>query len=198
MARLLEHGDLQFFGAKVLIGGFAAFDMAAQIATLLTQIFITTHLIRRFGVGWTLSILPLVTLAGFAVLAIWPVYGVMMIFAALHRATRYAVARPARETLFSVVSPAEKYKAKPLIDVFLYRGGDIAGVGLDSSLRLLGFGLVGVAAAAVPLAAGWTTLCLWLGRAQQRREQSGEGVDAPDQAHEASLRIGGVARSEQG
>lgn len=180
------------------VGSFAAFDIAAQTATLLTQIFITTHLIRRFGVGWTLSILPLVTLAGFAVLAIWPLYGVMMIFAALHRATRYAVARPARETLFSVVSPAEKYKAKPLIDVFLYRGGDIAGVGLDSALRLLGFGLVGVAAAAVPLAAGWTTLCLWLGRAQQRREEAGEGVDEPHRAAESPLPIGRVARSEQG
>jgi ATP:ADP antiporter, AAA family len=177
------------------VGSFAAFDMAAQIATLITQIFITTHLIRRLGVGWTLSILPIVTLAGFAVLAIWPLYGVMMLFAALHRATRYAVSRPARETLFSVVSASEKYKAKPLIDVFLYRGGDVAGVALESSLRVLGFGLVGVAAAAVPLAGVWTALCLGLGRAQQRRERQ-EEEDAA--AARPPLPIGGVARSEQG
>ena len=65
----------------------------------------------------TLAVLPLVTLIGFGVLAIWPLYGVMAIFQALQRATRYAISRPSRETLFSVVTPAQKYKAKPVIDV---------------------------------------------------------------------------------
>src|SRR5690606_2296753 len=182
------------------VGSFAAFDMAAQIATLFTQIFVTTHLIRKIGVGWTLSVLPLVTLAGFAVLAIWPLYGVMMIFAALHRATRYAISRPSRETLFSVVSPAEKYKAKPLIDVFVYRVGDLTGLGFEASLRAVGFGLVGVAGAAVPLAAGWTALCLWLGREQKRRDRAGEGAEdaARPDGREAPLPIGRVARGEQG
>ncbi|MCZ6827829.1 MAG: Npt1/Npt2 family nucleotide transporter, partial [Gammaproteobacteria bacterium] len=109
------------------ISNFALFDVLAQTATLITQMFITTHLIRKLGVGFTLAVLPLVTTAGFAVLAFWPTLGVMAIFQALHRATRYAVSRPARETLFSVVPASEKYKAKPIIDVFLYRAGDVAG-----------------------------------------------------------------------
>jgi AAA family ATP:ADP antiporter len=155
------------------VESFALFDMLAQIATLITQIFITTQVIKRLGVGWTLAILPLVTVAGFAVLAIWPLYGVMAIFQALHRATRYAISRPARETLFSVVPTSEKYKAKPFIDVFLYRGGDFAGVAIDGAMRLLGLTLVGVAAATVPLAAMWGVLCLALGRAQQRLDESG-------------------------
>ncbi len=156
------------------VGGFAQFDLLAQVATLLTQIFITTQIIRRLGVGWTLTILPLVTVAGFAVLAIWPVYGVMAIFQAVHRATRYAVTRPARETLFSVVPAADKYKAKPLIDVFLYRGGDVAGAAIDGTMRLFGLGLAGVAAATVPFAALWCVLCVALGREQQRRAERGE------------------------
>jgi AAA family ATP:ADP antiporter len=97
----------------------------------------------------------------------------MAIFQALHRATRYAISRPARETLFSVVPTSEKYKAKPFIDVFLYRGGDFAGVAIDGAMRLLGLTLVGVAAATVPLAAMWGVLCLALGRAQQRLDESG-------------------------
>ena len=156
------------------VGSFAQFDMLAQIATLITQIFITTHLIRRLGVGWTLAILPVVTVTGFAVLAVWPIYGVMAIFQALHRATRYAVSRPARETLFSVVPPAEKYKAKPVIDVFIYRGGDVAGAGIDGALRALGLGLGWVAAATVPLAAMWAVLSIGLGRAQARRDIGGD------------------------
>ncbi|HMB72719.1 MAG TPA: Npt1/Npt2 family nucleotide transporter, partial [Gammaproteobacteria bacterium] len=136
---------IYFTQAEIILGAtdtfsqrvesFALFDMATQLATLITQIFITTHLIKRLGVGLTLTIMPLVTVAGFAVLAIWPLYGVMIIFAALHRAARYAISRPARETLFSVVPPAEKYKAKPVIDVFLYRGGDVAGAGIEGGLR---------------------------------------------------------------
>lgn len=166
---VLESADS--FSARV--ESFALFDMLAQILTLITQMFITTRLIRRLGVGLTLAILPLVTVAGFAALAIWPVFGVMAIFQAVHRATRYAVSRPSRETLFSVVPPAEKYKAKPFIDVFLYRGGDVAGAGIDLGLRLLGLGLAGVAAATVPFAGAWGVLCIALGRAQKRREASG-------------------------
>ena len=151
------------------VGAFAQFDALAQGATLITQIFITTRVIRRLGVGWTLAILPLVTVAGFAVLAIWPIYGVMALFQALHRATRYAISRPARETLFSVVPPAEKYKAKPLIDVFLYRGGDVAGAGIQGALSALG-AITLMAAATVPFAAVWCALSVALGRAQQRRD----------------------------
>lgn len=164
------------------VGGFAQFDMLAQTATLITQMFITTHLIKRLGIGWTLSLLPLVTVAGFVVLAIWPLYGVVAIFQALHRATRYAVSRPARETLFSVVPPADKYKAKPLVDVFLYRGGDVAGAGIDGALRALGLSVTWVAAATVPLAAVWGALSIALSRAQQHRDTTAGSTSDSTQA----------------
>ena len=154
------------------VGSFADFDSLAQLATLLTQIFVTTHLIRKLGVGWTLAILPLVTVLGFIVLAVWPIYGVMLIFQAVHRATRYAVSRPSRETLFSVVAPAEKYKGKPIVDVFLYRGGDLAGAGIDGLFAMLGLGLAWVAMSTAPLAGMWIALSIGLGQAQARRISS--------------------------
>lgn len=164
-------GDSDTFSQ--LLGNFALFDWMAQTATLITQIFITTHVIRKLGVGWTLAILPVVTLAGFAVLAVWPIYGVMLIFQAVHRATRYAISRPSRETLFSVVTPSEKYKAKPVVDVFLYRGGDLAGAGIDGAFALLGLTLVWVAVSTGPLAAMWIMLSVGLGRAQARKVVQG-------------------------
>ena len=154
------------------VGSFANFDFLAQAATLFTQIFVTTHVIRKLGVGWTLAVLPLVTVLGFVVLAVWPVYGVMMIFQAVHRATRYAVSRPSRETLFSVVPPAEKYKGKPIVDVFLYRGGDLAGAGIDGLFAMLGLGLAWVAMSTAPLAGMWIALSIGLGQAQARRISS--------------------------
>ena len=159
------------------IGAFAIFDWLAQNLTLITQIFIATRVIKRLGVGWTLAILPLVTLAGFAVLAIWPLIGVMAIFQAVHRATRYALSRPARETLFIVVPPSVRYKAKPFIDVFLYRGGDLAGVGIHALLS--GLGSLGLMVAAVtPFAALWSVLSVALGRAQSRRDPAQQPAEA--------------------
>jgi ATP/ADP translocase len=167
------------------IRGFAQFDMLAEIATLLTQIFLTTRIIKRLGVGWTLAILPLITVAGFAVLTFWPVYGVIAIFQAVHRAGRYAVSRPARESLFSVLSPSEKYKAKPVVDVFVYRMGDVAGAGIDATLRTIGASLGWLAAGTVPLAAIWTALSVALGRVQMRKAQANElGAKSPTRATE--------------
>jgi AAA family ATP:ADP antiporter len=150
---------------------FAQLNMLTQTMALLTQIFITTHLIKRFGVGLTLSLLPLILVAGFAVLALWPIFAVFAMFQALFRAAEYATTRPARETLFSVIPVAQKYQAKPLVDVFIYRVGDAAGAGIDRALAALGVGLAGVAVAAVPIAAAWAALALALGRAQQRLDR---------------------------
>lgn len=159
------------------VAAFAFLDALTQTATLFTQIFITTRLIKKLGVGWTLAILPLVTLAGFAVLAIWPVYGVIAVFQAVHRATRYAITRPGRETLFSVVPRSLLYKAKPLIDVFLYRGGDLAGAGIHALLSALGT-LALLVTSVVPFAAVWCALSVALGRAQNRRDPAQQPADS--------------------
>lgn len=167
---------------------FAQMDAWTQGATLIVQLFITGRMMRRFGVGVTLLVLPLVTVAGFALLAwlenrpgveAWQLFAGVTAFSAVHSATRYAVARPTRETLFSVVTPEEKYKVKPVIDVFLYRGGDVAGAGLTA----LVVGLWGMLMLALPLAAVWGASCMWLAAAQKRRaglqEHTQTGAAAP-------------------
>lgn len=151
------------------VDSFAYFNFVAQSATLLLQVFVTARLIKRLGIGWTLSILALVTAVGFVGLALWPVLGVMLVFDAVHRATRYAVSRPARETLFSVVSSKAKYKAKPVVDVFLYRGGDAAGAGIDGLLAWAGLGVAALAMTAAPLAGFWIALSVGLAGAQAKK-----------------------------
>lgn len=156
------------------VANFAYFDFLAQSATLMVQVFVTARLLKWLGVGWTLAIVALVTLVGFAVLAVWPVLGVLAIFQAVHRATRHAVSRPARETLFSVVTEREKYKAKPVVDVFLYRGGDVAGMGIDGLFAALGLGVAAVAMATAPLAGFWIALSAGLAAAQARKAAEGD------------------------
>ena len=166
---------------------FAQLDMWTQVATLLVQLFVTAHIIKRLGIGAALALLPVVTLVGFAVLAWvsriegiagWQVFGVFAAFNAIHRATRYAVIRPARETLFAVVPTSEKYKAKPIVDVFLYRGGDFAGTGVERAIAGVGLGLMGMAMVAAPLAVLWGGLAFALARAQHRRAS---GMDEPNE-----------------
>lgn len=157
---------------------FAQLDMWTQLATLLVQLFVTGHLIKRLGIGFTLAILPVVTVVGFVAMAWveqrpgvepWQVFGVFAAFSAIHRATRYAVIRPARETLFSVVSDATKYKAKPIVDVFLYRGGDVLGARVEALIAGAGLGIAGMAMTAAPLAFFWGGLSIALAVAQTKK-----------------------------
>ena len=157
---------------------FAQLDMWTQVATLMVQLFVTAHIIKRLGIGIALSLLPVLTCVGFMALAWvdrmngiepWQVFALFATFNALHRATRYAIIRPARETLFSVVPTDEKYKAKPIVDVFLYRGGDVAGTGVERAIAGAGLGLMGMAMVAAPLAVLWGGLAFMLALAQHRR-----------------------------
>ncbi|MEM9661145.1 MAG: Npt1/Npt2 family nucleotide transporter [Planctomycetota bacterium] len=168
---------------------FGRLDLLAQVCTLGAQLFVTSRVIRFIGIGGTLGVLPAVTVAGFVVLWLaargdesepWLVFGVFAVFQALHRAVRYAVARPARETLFSVLSRDEKYKAKTVADTFLYRGGDVAGTGLYSALATASAMTIGsIAFAAAPIALLWAMLGLVLAREQSRRAAEGDGSDQP-------------------
>jgi ATP:ADP antiporter, AAA family len=172
---------------------FAQLDMWTQLATLMVQLFVTAHLIKRIGIGITLAILPFVTVVGFVALAwiekrpgveSWQIFAVFAAFNATHRATRYAIIRPARETLFSVVPKSEKYKAKPIVDVFLYRGGDVAGAGVEQAIAMAGFGLIGIAMTAAPLAVLWGGLSIMLATTQHRKAMhQAAGLSDQHQTH---------------
>ncbi|KPV39084.1 MFS transporter [Thiohalorhabdus denitrificans] len=162
---------------------FAAMDLAVNLLTVGTQLFVTGRVLARLGVGVGLALLPGVVAAGFAVLAFAPVLGVLVVFQVLRRASNYALARPAREVLFTVVGREARYKAKNVIDTVAYRGGDAATGWAFAGLTGLGLGLAGVAAVAVPLALVWLGLGLALGRRQEAlrseshpaAEQGGQG-----------------------
>lgn len=146
---------------------FARIDMITQIATLVIQTVVSGRLMKRLGVHITLSLLPLTTLLGFIGLALVGSLAALVIFESMFRAVQRAIMRPARETLFTVVSTDEKYKAKAFIDTFVYRAGDVVGAQLDGVLGRLALGLAAVASIAVPLSLIWAVLALWLGRTQQ-------------------------------
>ena len=147
---------------------FARIDLITQVTTLVLQALIAGRIMERFGVHLTLMLLPLTVVLGFVGLAIVGTLAALIVFEAAFRAVQRALTRPARETLYTVVSREDKYKSKAFIDTFGYRGGDVAGAQVEGLLGRLGMGLAGLASVAIPLALAWAALGLWLGRAQLR------------------------------
>ena len=157
---------------------FAKIDLAVNVLTVLTQMFLTGRIIRLLGVGVTLTLLPAVCIVGFTNLGLMPTLGVLVVFQVLRRASNYAVARPTRETLYTVVPREDKYKAKNFIDTFVYRGGDQIGAWSYALMQWLGLGLAAIAFVAVPICGLWLLIGLWLGREQSAQAEKGEEAGA--------------------
>jgi AAA family ATP:ADP antiporter len=164
---------------------FAFMDTWSNTLTLVVQLFLTSRLIRRFGITFALVTQPAIAFCGWIVLAaamfgsvrlaaagftpggLVPELAVLVGLQILLRASNFATVRPAREALFTVVEREVKYKSKNFIDTFVYRLGD--GVGAWTFLGMLGIGaaLPVISVAVVPLAAVWIAVGGVLGKRQR-------------------------------
>jgi AAA family ATP:ADP antiporter len=147
---------------------FAQVDLAVNLLTLLGQLFVVGRLVEKLGVGVALALLPALGLVGFAAIGIAPVLAVLVVFQVLRRAADYAIARPAREMLFTVLAREAKYKSKNFIDTVVFRGGDTISGWVYAALKAAGLSLAGLAAAAIPGTLLWLALGVWLGRQHAR------------------------------
>jgi len=125
-------------------------------------------MLRWLGVALSLAFLPLLSLIGFGILGSAPGLAVLVVFQVLRRAGNFAVQRPAREVLYTVLPRTDKYKAKNFNDTFVYRVGDQLGAWAYTAIAWLGLGLSGLAFTMVPLSAVWLLLALWLGGRYRR------------------------------
>jgi AAA family ATP:ADP antiporter len=145
---------------------FATIDLLVNCLTLGVQLFLTGRIVMVLGVALALALLPAFTIVGFGGLAMMPSLSTIAVFQVLRRAGDYAIARPTREMLFTVVPREDRYKAKSFIDTFVYRLGDQVGAWSVALLRGLGDNVATVAMVAMPVAALWLLNALWLGRRQ--------------------------------
>ncbi|MFL6569190.1 MAG: NTP/NDP exchange transporter [Chthoniobacterales bacterium] len=157
---------------------FGKLDFSVNTLTILIQLCLTSRLLKWFGVGFTLVLMPALSGIGFLAIGYAPILIVLAIFQVVRRAAGFALLRPAREILFTVLRREDKYKAKSFIDTFGYRAGDQVGAWSYKGLHDFGFDVRATSYMAVPLVAFWCGLSLWLGRKQR----------ALAEAHEASSR----------
>jgi AAA family ATP:ADP antiporter len=148
---------------------FARIDLAVNAIAVLVQLFGTGRLIRWWGLTAVLALIPITNAAGLILLGTIPIVGVLMALQILRRAGEYALARPAREVLFTVTDRNEKYKVKNVIDTLVYRGGDAVGAWMFAVLMSFGVGLSGLAYIGAAIALPWLILAWWLGRSEKKR-----------------------------
>jgi ATP:ADP antiporter, AAA family len=153
---------------------FAGIDLAVNLLSLATQVFATGQFLKRFGSGIAAAALPAVYVVGFLAIAFAPMLTVVLVVQVLQRSMNFAIANPARQVFFTVLSRGEKYKAKNLIDTVVYRGSDALYAWVYESLQALGLKLGAIALVAWPVVVGWLVLSLVLGRAQERRAAEDE------------------------
>ena len=150
---------------------WAQMDLAVNILAISTGLFATGRIVTKFGMPATIAMIPIIICIGLFVLAISPLLGVVMILQIIRRAGNYAVTRPAREMLFTLVNQETRFKAKPVIDIVAYRGGDMLTAWLFTGLTQgLGLGLAAVAAVGAGIASLWALVGIYLGKWFERDE----------------------------
>jgi AAA family ATP:ADP antiporter len=150
---------------------WAQMDLAVNILAISTGLFATGRIVTKFGMPATIAMIPIIICIGLLVLAISPLLGVVMILQIIRRAGNYAVTRPAREMLFTLVNQETRFKAKPVIDIVAYRGGDMLTAWLFTGLTQgLGLGLAAVAAVGAGIASLWALVGIYLGKWFERNE----------------------------
>ena len=144
-------------------------DLIVNSLAIITAMFATSRLATRFGLAVTLSIVPILIVAGWLVVAVSPILMVLIGLQIVRRAGNYAITKPGREMLFTVVSRETRFKTKPVIDIVVYRGGDMLASWTYTGLAQgFGLGLAGIALTGMCIAILWTIVAVFIGTAYDR------------------------------
>jgi len=139
-------------------------DLAVNTLSILAAVFVTGRLATRYGLAITLALIPVLLVFGWLAVAMVPTLLLLIGLQIVRRAGNYAITRPGREMLFTRVAPETRFKTKPVIDIVVYRGGDVlAGWTYTGLAQGIGLGLGSIALVASGLALLWTLVAVFLG-----------------------------------
>jgi AAA family ATP:ADP antiporter len=143
---------------------FADVDLYVNICAAAILILGQGRLMQRFGVTASLVLSPVIMVAACVALLASPTLFMVQTARALQRISQYAIARPSREVLFTVIDQQSKYKAKNVIDTVVYRFGDLTAAWMQGGLRAGGFGVAGAVTVGAGVSLVWGFVALALGR----------------------------------
>jgi AAA family ATP:ADP antiporter len=106
---------------------------------------------------------------GWLAVAMAPGLALLVGLQILRRAGNYAITKPGREMLFTGVARETRFKTKPVIDIVVYRGGDVvAGWTYTALAQGVGLGLGAIAMSAAAIALVWALVGVFLGNHHER------------------------------
>ena len=152
----------QFVSRAARTQAFATVDLATNIIAVLIQLFGTGRFISRFGVTAGLLLTPIFMVVAFLTVVFSPALVVLGSVQVVRRFAEYAIAKPSRDMLFTVVDQQSKYKAKNVIDAVVYRFGDLTSAWLSAAI--LPFGVGGLAIAGIVVSDIWFPIAYLLGK----------------------------------
>ena len=152
---------------------WASIDLAVNLLAAVTALFATGRLTTRFGMPTTLGIVPVIMAIGWATVTLNPTMLTIIIVQVIRRAGNYAITRPGREMLFTLVDDETRFKSKPVIDTVVYRGGDVATAWFYTTIvKVFGLGMAGVAGVGAVFALIWAAVGITLGRRFERKAKT--------------------------
>jgi AAA family ATP:ADP antiporter len=146
----------------------AEIDLAVNIISALIAMFGLSRFINRFGVTGSLVLNPILMALSFVFMAVSPTLRVLQAMQVTRRVIQYAIARPSREICFTVVDQESRYKAKNILDVVVYRLGDLSAAWVQSGMSMLGFAVGGGLGLGLVASAVWGATAWSLGRQYER------------------------------
>lgn len=175
-------GSFVYFELKNLLADYdrearsqiwSMMDLIVNISTVVIALFVTGRMARHLGLSFTLALVPTLIGIGMLWLAAMPMVGVVVALQVGRRIGNYAISRPAREMLFTAVDRETRFKTKPVIDIVVYRGGDMLNAWAFTLLTQgLGLGMAAVAVVGACIAALWAATGIYLGRRFKQLEQA--------------------------
>ena len=167
-------GSFVYFEQKNLLADFTraertqilgGIDWIVNTLTFALALFVTGRIVNRLGMPVALALMPVLVCLGLLILAFAPIITVLLALQVFRRGGNYGMTRPAREMLFTRISPEDRFKSKPVVDIVVYRGGDAVAGSLFAILTdKIGMGLAAVAAVGSGIAALWGWVGVRLGR----------------------------------
>ena len=105
----------------------ALMAVGINAVTLILQLLVTKKVLVKRGLTYALSVVPSLLVICLITLSFYPVLSVLLFTQMVYKTGNYALMRPAREALFTLIAPKNKYQVKIWIDLIVYRGGDMLG-----------------------------------------------------------------------
>ena len=147
----------------------ARFFGVVNMAGLLIQLFVVARVVQFFGVAVGLMILPIISLGGYGMIALLPVFPIIRWVKTAENATDYSLNNTVRNMLFLPTTREQKYKAKQTIDSFFSRVGDtLQAVVVFLGTAVFALSTAGFALINMSIAVVWLFLAYKIGKEYKR------------------------------